>query len=159
MPLAGQVETQEMKLAEVNNFDLFIGLVLARLYEARPKRLNLSPDMFGLEESGALDHKRAAGWGDSVEWLAREGYIRVGVAVDGTEEEPGFIDVELTEKGFRVLNSVPAGLRAPAQGRSVGTILIGLAKQAQSVGVTKLTEKSADEGMSRITELVQRLIS
>lgn len=147
--------------AEPNPFDLYIGLVLARLYEARPKRLDLVPSTFGLPEESNSEEVNEVweGWSNTVQWLQREGYIRCEDFTYGNAMEPWFISVELSEKGFRALNSVPSRLSAKGDQRKFGSQLVELGKKTAWKGASKLGEKGAEEASRRITELVQAWMS
>ena len=59
------------RVAETNDFDLFIGLILARLYEERPRRLDLSAKDFGFTvEDRYSDNKiRIENWSNTMFWL------------------------------------------------------------------------------------------
>jgi hypothetical protein len=108
-----------------NDFDLFIGLILARLYQGRGTRPTLSPEDFGLFDPEDPTGHRWEVWANTFGWLEAEGYVRHAGVVGGTENEPCFTSAELTERGFRALNSFPKALIAKGDhkvwGRSSST--------------------------------------
>jgi hypothetical protein len=145
-------------MSELNDFDLFIGLILAKLYEERGHRPDLSAEDFGLLSTDDPKGTRWDTWQNTLEWLAHEGYVRHGGYTQGSIAEPCFLGAELTEKGFRALNSIPAGLAGP-EAQSLGRQLVGAAKQAGYRTAGKWAERGADEGLRRIIDIVQHWMS
>jgi hypothetical protein len=76
----------------------------------------------------------------------------------GTIGEPCFINVELTEQGFRTLNSVPPGL-GPEIKTSLGSLLAVASKQLLTRTTGRWLEKGADESVGRVIEIVQGWMS
>ena len=152
-----------MPVSDPNRFDLYVGISLAKLYEARPTRLSFIPADFGLAEKdeglGPSVGKEWDGWANTIQWLHREGYIRYEGFATGTMGEPVFIDVELSEKGFRALNSLPVHLRAPGEKRSLGSLLVDALKQAGARGAGKILDKGGEKAARRLSDLVQSFFS
>ena len=87
-----------------------------------------------------------------------EGYLRYGsIQHSGEAKTAIFYDAELTEQGFRVLNSVPASLKD--KGRSLGAQLIDSAKQMGLRKGTALMEGGVDQAARRLIDLVQSWLS
>lgn len=147
-------------MAETNDFDLFIGLILARLYESRPQRQDLeATDFIDVIEVGSeKSEKRISNWSSTMFWLMEEKYIRYHRVYSG-EVSFCFGDTELTEKGFRALNSVPASLSPSEKNKSSGNRLVEMAKNAGWKASGKLAEKGAHEGAQAISDYVQGLFS
>ncbi|MCB5176791.1 hypothetical protein [Microvirga lenta] len=143
-------------MSEVNDFDLFIGLIFAKLYEARPRKLDLDPSDFALLEDKP---EKTEHWESTMDWLRKESYIRCQQVADNLDGETAYFGVELTEKGYRALNSLPAVLRAKGDERGLGNQLVDAAKQVGMKSATKLAEKGVDEGTRRLVDLVHGLFS
>ncbi|MHC2020401.1 hypothetical protein [Methylobacterium sp. CM6247] len=147
-------------MAETNDFDLFIGLILARLYEARPMRLDLeASDFLDTPDIGEdAEEGRAGNWANTMFWLKEEGYIRDKGIFSG-DTSYCFVATELTEKGFRALNAIPPHLSKSSVKKSTGTRLAELAKEGGWKAGGKLAEKGAGEGANAIAEFVQSFFS
>jgi hypothetical protein len=81
------------------NFDLFIGLILAKLYELRGTRPTLSPEDFGLFDPSDPKGERWDTWANAFRWLQEEGYVRGKDMGQGKYGAPCFGETELTERG------------------------------------------------------------
>ena len=142
-----------------NDFETFMGLILAKLYEERGKRPHLSAEDFGLlqpnEVSPPDEWARVEVWQNTFKWLEAEGYVRHEALAGGSFSEDVYVGCELTERGFRVLNSLPPGLKERADQRSLGAQLVELGKKAGWRAATKGAEMGADQATHRIVDLVQ----
>jgi hypothetical protein len=150
------------------DFDLFLGLILIKLYEVRGTRPTLSPEDFGL-----LDDERKSGsgawltepgdptgqrwdtWANAFKWLHEEGYVRGKDMGPGNYGEPCFADAELTESGFRILNSVPRALAARGGGESLGKQLINAARGIGRKSAEQWAQRGVDEAARHFIEIVR----
>jgi hypothetical protein len=96
-------------------FDLLAGDVFARLYSSFPVPLDLAAavEFLHLGDKDEIDNDpgrlRNLYW-HTVRWLADEGYLRMGPAVIGDEDDAIFTDVVLTTKGLEALRKTPGAL-------------------------------------------------
>jgi hypothetical protein len=141
------------------DFDLFIGLILAKLYELRGTRPTLSPEDFGLLDPSDPKGGRWDTWANAFKWLQEEGYVRGKDMGQGSHGEPSFSDTELTERGFRVLNSVPSALASKGSSESLGKQLTDAAKRIGSKSTEKWAQRGADEAVRRLIEIVHGWLS
>jgi hypothetical protein len=138
------------------DFDLFIGLILAKLYESRGKRPTLDPEDFGLlDRNDDPEWQRFETWANVFKWLKEEGYVRGKDAGQGSYGQPTFEDTELTERGFRLLNSVPAGLVRKGSSDPLSKHLTDAARRVLSKSAETWTQKGADEVARRVIEIVR----
>lgn len=145
-------------MAESNDFDVFLGLILAHLYEERPKRLDLeASDFLEEDEGGSFDEDRVDNWVNTMFWLKTENYIRTMGEFTGSVSYH-FAGVELTEKGFRALNSLPTNLSGQKSDKSIGTQLVDLGKRTSFKAASKIAEKGADETSRQVTNAIGEFV-
>lgn len=146
-------------MTQTNDFDLFIGLVLARLYDDRPKRLafEVSDFLDPSEKDGSYDEERSENWVNTMFWLIAEGYIREQEVYSGKIGEC-FDGVELTEKGFRALNSLPSQLGGGASKKSFGSQLIDAGKKAGWKAANNAAEKGANEATRQAAHSIGEIV-
>lgn len=146
-------------MVQDNDFDVFIGLILARLYEARPKRLDFEASDFidPTEPDGSYDGERIENWCNTMFWLNEEGYIREGGTFTGNVSYH-FADVALTEKGFRALNSLPSHLKGLSADKSFGTQLIDLGKKTGWKAAAKAVDTGSDQASKQAAHAIGELI-
>jgi predicted transcriptional regulator len=141
-------------VAECNDFDVFLGLILAHLYVQRPKRLDLEvSDFLEEDEGGGFNQERVDNWVNTMDWLISENYIR-NFSAHEVEFGDHYSAVELTEKGFRALNSLPASLSGQKSDKSIGSQLVDLSKRTSF----KIAEKGADETSRQVTHAIGEFV-
>jgi hypothetical protein len=118
-----------------------------------------SPEDFGLGPPRADPDQRHERWGNAMQWLHEEGYLRCKIPVHVSPQAPGFHDVVLSEKGLRVLNSLPTSLALGGDKRSLALRLVEAAKQAGSKAAINLAQKGAEHGATQLVELVRGWLS
>ncbi len=127
-------------------FDLYVGHILARLYEKVPVPIDFDPvpPDHGSDTWTARDPKVLA-WQATMAWLKDEGYIRIKVSdMDGTH-----YGVVPTEKALFALKSVPEALQPQEPRKTIGSRLLEVMgttvsdarRQAVSVTITELFKK------------------
>jgi len=141
------------------DFDLFIGLILAKLYESRGDRPTLDPEDFGLLDPNEPKSERWDTWANTFRWLKEEGYVRGKDAGQGRHGQPTFEDTELVERGFRLLNSIPPALVQKGSSQPLGKQLTDAARRLSNKSVQTWTEKGVDEAVRRVIEIVHAVFS
>jgi hypothetical protein len=141
------------------DFDLFIGLILAKLYESRGTRPTLDPEDFGLLDANDPKWERWDTWANVFRWLKEEGYVRGKDAGQGRYGQPTFEDTELTERGFRLLNSVPPALIKKGSSQPLSKQLTDAARRLLDKSVQTGAEKGVDEVVRRVIEIVRDVFS
>lgn len=148
-------------MSEPNDFDLFIGMTLAKLYDRRPEQLDLAPANFGLTDfEDDLDRERRwERWALTLNWLRKEGYMRCQSQTDGTEGEPIFLACELTEKGYRALNALPTALTKKGDNTPLGRQLVEATKKALGKSMTGSLQRGTDAAIDQVISIVRTLFS
>lgn len=145
-------ESSDTAKSNMDEFEHAAALVLARLYGAFPSPIILEPKQ--LESGISLDV--AIVYADTIDFLAREGFIVHGHAVRHAHRDrivaEHFLDVVLTSKGLTILNAVPKALtiqgeseaedaaKKPIGKRLVDAIRKGAPNVAGTLAKTALTE-------------------
>jgi hypothetical protein len=70
-----------------------------------------------------------------------------------------FADTKLTERGFRIMNSVPSTLASKGSNESLGKQLTDAARRIGTKSVERLAEKGVDEAVRRLIEIVHTWLS
>ncbi len=117
------IETTELSNREIGN--LWMTYILSELYEAWPRRIDLSAEMARNETGEAVDEEDEF-FDDLILWLEREGYIRT------SQESPEGIayGAALTNKGHALLLEKEAGART--MGERMKDQLASVAKEGVS---------------------------
>ena len=84
-------------MKNIEKFNKLTAQILTTLYENFPRKIDLSPDDFSKD----MTREDRLYFIDTVMWLAENGYI----SYDFLDNYGNFINTDLTEKGFIVLNS------------------------------------------------------
>jgi hypothetical protein len=141
------------------DFDLFIGLILAKLYESRGTRPTLGPEDFGLLDPNDPTGERWDTWANAFRWLQEEGYVRGKDMGQGGHGEQYFSDTELTERGFRTLNSVPPALASKGSGESLGKQLTDAARRIVIKSAETWGQRGVDEAARWVIEIIRAWLS
>jgi hypothetical protein len=141
------------------DFDLFIGLILAKLYESRGTRPTLNPEDFGLLDVNDPKGERWDTWTNAFRWLKEEGYVRAKDAGQGQYGQPTFEETELTERGFRLLNSVPPALHKKGSSQPLSKQLTDAARRLLNKSAETWAQKGVDEIARRVIEIVRDVFS
>jgi hypothetical protein len=116
-------------------FDLLAGDIFARLYTHFPEPTDLYTDVVNLPYLGDRDEiDNDAGrlerlYGDTVRWLADEGYLRFTEAAKQDAGHTAFLGCVLTSKGLSALRKTPGSLAA---GETIGDKIRATAKDIGS---------------------------
>lgn len=87
-------------MSNLEEFNWFVAVILAKLYDNFPQAVMVSVQEF----EPNVDRKVAANFIGTIEFLAREGYITHG---EGDDEGHFVTQATLTMKGLKALNRVP----------------------------------------------------
>ena len=111
-------------------FDLLAGDIFARLYTHFPEPTDIHTNVVELPYMGDNDPVRLEGlYGDTVRWLAEEGYLRFTQAAKQDAGHTAFIGCVLTSKGLSALRKTPGSLAA---GETIGDKIRATAKDIGS---------------------------
>jgi hypothetical protein len=115
------------KAIKANNefFDLLSADILTRLYTMFPERIDLSPDDVNFDamaiDTEGYPERLPPLWTATVEWLADEGFIRIGQASESIDGHTAFYNVTLTGKGIGSLRQDGTGDKLKAAVEQIGT--------------------------------------